>query len=189
MERKTERARALRGWWLTAGGAGLAAAVLFLVVVIVPDDGSETLRPVDSHPSRSLTSSIAVASTSPTSAPRSSEPTVPTSTAAAAPTTAAVVPPQVGISRRIVRPELCEPLYARDGVAEGVSLFARPSTNPVPMQIIGDPVDGPTGAFAMIQRYFGDGRTSTGQEAVDIESTTFWVSTFERQRRVGRRRR
>jgi hypothetical protein len=84
-----------------------------------------------------------------------------------------------GLTRPIVDPSTCTPLYARDGVAAGVSLFARPSSRPIAMQVIADPARGAAGPFALVQRYFGDERTPGGQEPVELGGITFWIGVYD----------
>jgi hypothetical protein len=79
----------------------------------------------------------------------------------------------------VITAEICAPVSARERFTKGLTLFARPSTNPVPIQIIGDPVEGPLGPFAVVQRFFGDDRRPAGDEAVEINGTTYWISLHE----------
>jgi hypothetical protein len=70
------------------------------------------------------------------------------------------------------------PLYARDGVIAGVSLFARPSRLPIAMQVIADPQLGPTGPFALVQRYFETDRAPAGPEEVIIGGHTYRIGVY-----------
>ncbi len=81
-----------------------------------------------------------------------------------------------GITRPLTDPATCDPVSARETFTEGLTLFARPSTNPVPIQVVADPIDGPVGSFAIVQRFFGDDRRATGDEPVDVGGITFWIS-------------
>ena len=89
---------------------------------------------------------------------------VPTSSDDASPTTTAIVEPTPtmpagGILRPFVASNLCAPV-AVSGTGDGTEstfdlhLFARPTkAASFPIQIIGDPIGGPTAPFALLQRY------------------------------------
>jgi hypothetical protein len=89
-------------------------------------------------------------------------------------------PQSAGVTRPVVAADVCEPISAREGITAGVeTMFARRSANSIPIQIIGDATDGPTAAFALVQRFFGDDYTAIGQEVVDINGTQAHVSVYD----------
>jgi hypothetical protein len=148
---------------------GAVAGVMY--VTGRDDDGGTTVRPVDSSPTDTGGAIATTPSQAPTasSAPASSESPTPS-------TTAQDNPGVANITRPVTEPSTCDPVSARETFAEGLTLFARPSTNPVPIQVVADPVDGLVGQFAVVQRFFGDDRRATGDEPVDIGGTTLWIS-------------
>ncbi len=169
----------------TLGAIGLAAAALAALVLVVLDDGrTATLRPVDTSPSTSpSTDATHDGTVQPTSVPEVTGSSAPASvrtttsvTTTSASTTSASTP--AGITRPVIEAASCEPVSAREAFTEGLTLFARPSTNPVPIQVIGDPAEGLLGPFAVVQRFFGDGRRPTGVESVEVDGTVFWISLF-----------
>jgi hypothetical protein len=131
-------------------GALVAAVVMLIVAVGVL--GLLQSRPADNRLPRSI--SPATSSTQEVT------------TSAAAVTTATTTVPQPAstalageIVRPMVDPNLCAPIAANgDGDETGstfdLHLFAWPTTaSSFPIQIIGDPASGPTGPFALLQRY------------------------------------
>ena len=147
---------------------GAVAGVMY--VTARDDDGDTTVRPVDSVP----TDTGGAIATTPTVAPTVSS--QPTSSEPPGPSTSPEGSPAVAnITRPVTDPATCDPVSARETFTNGLTLFARPSANPIPIQVIADPVDGPVGPFAIVQRFFGDDRRPTGDEAVDIDGTTFWI--------------
>ena len=131
---------------------------------------------------------------SPTSVvvPTPTTPTTPTTALAQAvpliepPDATVTAPPTVDLTLTVADPSVCESFTAIDGALAGLpvepgqsppTLFARPSSAPIPIQIIGNPVDGPTKPFAVIQRSFDAETEPSGQEAVDINGVTVWVTT------------
>lgn len=153
----------------------MAGAMLLIVGAVVgamyvtgrDDDGGTTVRPVDSSPSDTGGAIATTPSVAPTA---SSAPASPTSS-----TSAQDNPGAASITRPVTERLTCDPVSARETFTEGLTLFARPSANPIPIQVVADPVDGPVGPFAVVQRFFGDDRRPTGDEAVDIDGTTFWI--------------
>jgi DNA-directed RNA polymerase specialized sigma24 family protein len=106
-------------------------------------------RRADDRPSRSVTPASVESSEAATS-------TVQTSTSEAL--EPASTTPTSEIFRPMVDPNLCTPLAATGGTGTGstfdLHLFAWPTTaSSFPIQIIGDPATGPTGPFALLQRY------------------------------------
>ncbi len=167
-----------RGRWVALAAIGMtAAAVAVLAFVVFDDDETGTLRPAGTAP----TPTPSVSPTAP--APTNPADTIESTTA----TVATAMPPtsddsaqSAGVTRPVVAADECEPISAREGITAGVeTLFARRSNNPIPIQIIGDPTDGPTAAFALIQRFFGDDYTAIGQEVVDINGTQAHVSVYD----------
>jgi hypothetical protein len=162
----------------------MAAALVLIVGVgagmllfVDRDDGDETgLVPVDSAPnSTELESDTTAATTPPTSAPETSRPpSTTTSSTGEAPRTA-----PASVTRPVTDPSVCVPDSARDRFTEGLTLFARRSSNPVPVQIVADPDERLVGPFAVVQRFFGDGRTPGFGEQVAIGDTTFWITLTE----------
>jgi hypothetical protein len=133
---------------------GVLVAAVVILIVAVGVLGLLQSRPADNRLPRSISPAT------------SSTQEVTTSAAAAAVTTATTTVPQpastvsVGnIVRPIVDSNLCAPLAANgDGDETGstfdLHLFAWPTTaSSFPIQIIGDPASGPTGPFALLQRY------------------------------------
>ncbi|HWM22644.1 MAG TPA: hypothetical protein VNO51_23325 [Ilumatobacteraceae bacterium] len=162
----------------------LAAAAAVLAFVAIDVDDTDTLRPAETAPTPTDPLPTIVAETSePTIAStvaETSEPTIASTVTAAVPTTSGGAPPPAGITRPVVAADVCEPISAREGISQGVpTLFARGSNNPIPIQIIGDPTDGPTGAFALVQRFFGDDYRAIGQEVVDIDGTEAHVTVYD----------
>ncbi len=130
-----------------------------------------TSTPPDSPPTSSATSTPAA----PTATFEGTR-TNPATTATAAPT-ATTEPLQASITRPIVDPAICEPISASGGAPSGLprdpnaslplTLFARPSSFAVPIQIIGDPVDGQAKPFALLQRYVDRDRQLTSPDHVE----------------------
>ena len=153
----------------------MAGAMLLIVGAVAgvmyvtgrDDDGGSTVLPVDSSP----TDTGGAIATTPSVAPNASG--APTSSES--PTASTTAQGSANIARPVIDPSICEPVSARETFTEGLTLFARPSTNPVPIQVVADPVEGLVGQFAVVQRFFGDDRRPTGDEAVDIDGTTFWI--------------
>jgi hypothetical protein len=83
------------------------------------------------------------------------------------------------LTRPVADPAICPSRYARDSMTKGVSLFARRSTSPVPIQVIADPATGPTGPFAMVQRYFTDEWLRPGAETVEVDGVTYQLGVFD----------
>jgi hypothetical protein len=81
--------------------------------------------------------------------------TPPNSTTTTLPAT--TTPVETGIVRPYVDPARCRPDHvATYGIDDGtLRLFAGPREAPIPIQIIGDPDDGPTKPFAVVERFFG----------------------------------
>jgi len=138
---------------LLAAAAAAAAAAVVVVVVVAGiggllvaanrDAGNDTVSPPPD--SRPATTMIAESPTTEPTPPRTTV-TVPTTTE----------PPTVASMRRpIVDPAVCTPISATSGGRLGlpVTLFARTSEFPVPIQIIAGPVDGQAKPFALVQRY------------------------------------
>jgi hypothetical protein len=107
-------------------------------------------------------------------------------------TTAEDNPGVATITRPVTDPATCDPVSARETFAEGLTLFARPSTNPIPIQVVADPVDGPVGpvrgrAALLRRRSPADRRRSSRHRRHHL------LDQPRRQRkrrgRVGRRRR
>ena len=95
-------------------------------------------------------------------------------------TRASLEPPAAStLTRPVADPAICTSRYARDGVTNGVSLFARRSTSPVPMQVIAGPTTGPTGPFALVQRYFSDETLRLGSETVEVAGITYQLGVFD----------
>lgn len=66
-----------------------------------------------------------------------------------------------GITRPVFPPAVCEAMSARGNglpVTDDFTFFARPSDNPIAIQIIGTEATTPAEPFAWVQRSFGDGR-------------------------------
>lgn len=109
-----------------------------------------------------------IATTSTSIAPTT---TVPESTAAAAP---------AGIVRPSVESDRCEPLAAREfaDATRDLHLFAAPVTDPTPIQIIGDPIGGPTVPFALVQRYPRQA-FAPGSETIAIHGWSVAVTVYD----------
>jgi hypothetical protein len=119
-------------------------------------------RPADDGPAGLITPATAEAAVVTSSIATTNSSAVTSSSTATTVTAAVPVPASTVLPGEIVRPivdaNLCAPLSANGGDDTGstfdLHLFAWP-TNAAsfPIQIIGDPVSGPTGAFALLQRY------------------------------------
>lgn len=162
----------------TVGAIGLTvvAAAAALVFLVLDDERTGTLRPIDTLPSTAATLDSTVP---PTSVPELTGSSAPTSVRTTTSATTASTPAPAGITRPVIAAAICEPVSAREAFTEGLTLFARPSTNPVPIQVIGDPVEGLLGPFAVVQRFFGDDRRPAGDEAVEVDGTVFRISLSE----------
>jgi hypothetical protein len=163
--------------WVAVTAIGLtAAAAVALAFVVIDDDPGGTLRPADTAPTPTPTPTAPA----PTNVEDTTERTIAATVATAVPTTSGDSAPSAGVMRPIVAAEVCEPISAREGITAGVvTLFARRSNNPIPIQIIGDPTGGPTAAFALVQRFFGDDYRATGQQIVDINGTQAHISVYD----------
>jgi len=118
---------------------------------------------------------------------------LPTTTQPASTTTATTTAPSTtepaatSITRPIVDPAVCEPISASNGAPSGLprdpasnlplTLFARPSELPVPIQIIGESVDGEAKPFALVQRYFDGTRQRISSDS--INGTDVFVRTYD----------
>ena len=66
-----------------------------------------------------------------------------------------------GITRPVFPPEVCEATFARGNglpLTDDITFFARPSDNPIAIQVIGTEATSPAEPFAWVQRSFGDNR-------------------------------
>ena len=142
--------------WLIATGA--VAAVAVGVVGVLAMDREPSIVTTDDE--RSPTSVVVPTPTTPTTPMTALAQAVPLTEPPDATVTA---PPTVDLTRPVADPSVCESFTAIDGALAGLplnpgnlplTLFARPSSAPIPIQIIGNPVDGPTKPFAVIQRSF-----------------------------------
>lgn len=162
----------------TLGAIGLAvAAAAAFVFVVDLDNRTGTLRPTDTSPSSATVDEDDTLS--PTSFSEPTRSSAPTSVETTAPATTAGTSAPAGITRPVISADVCEPVSAREAFTEALTLFARPSTNPVPIQIVGHPVEGPLGPFAVVQRFFGDDRRPAGDETIEIDGTVFWIMVAE----------
>lgn len=153
--------------WLPVAAAVIVGCGLLAGVVIATRGDEPSVRP-----------GVSTGVAPPTTATAPVAPT--TSIASATTTTPSSTPPAaVGMARPIVDPAVCVPLYARDGVAAGVSLFARPSSLPIAMQVIADPALGAAGPFALVQRYFDGERTPSGPESIEIGGVAYWTGVYD----------
>ena len=157
-------------WLLVAASVAVVAVGVVGLVAVGGDDSSER---VDEP---------AVATVVPVT-------TTVTSTTDAATTTGADPEPVVAsITQPIIDPELCTPLSATDPARSGLprdpgsslplTLFARPSELPIPIQVIADPVDGQAKPFAIVLRYFDSDRPATGSESVVINGADVGLGVF-----------
>jgi hypothetical protein len=163
--------------------ATVAALILIVgagtgTLVLLSRDEGDQVRPMDSSPSSTELGGDTTAVTTP---PTSTPDTAPSPSTTSITTTTSDAPSTevASITRPVTEPSVCVPDSARDSFTEGLTLFARPSSNPVPIQIVADPDDRLVGSFAVVQRYFGDDRTPNGDERVDIGGTTFRISLYE----------
>jgi hypothetical protein len=111
-----------------------------------------------------------------------------TSTTTSTTSTTSTVPEPAAITRPIIDPDLCTPIFAFDNQRTGlprdpgsslpVTLFATSSELPVPIQVIGDPVDGPEQPFALIQRYYDRTARMSQQATTDINGTPTFVRDY-----------
>ena len=185
-------------------GRGVVRGKVIAVLVAVAcapscdaDDGAQA--PTDSSgvatsgPGSSPLPGATVASTAPTSveivsttseAPESTvtpETTASTTTTTTTTTTIAEVEPLV---RPIIDPAICDPTSAweTDGgrVIDDLTLFARPSGLPVPIQVIGNPVGGEAKPFALIQRFYDrpEDSVTARPDVVDIDGRSVVVEVY-----------
>lgn len=160
--------------WVTGTAIGLsAAAVVALVLVAVRDEPSRVAPADTTTPDEAAPVLTTTAPELPTTHPNTATTLEPTTTA---PDPTTTVPAPIPITRPIIDPALCTPTSAREGdTIRGISLFARRSVNPIPIQVVGDPDLGPAGPFALVQRYFGDSYSVSG-ELVDINGWHVGIS-------------
>lgn len=124
-------------------------------------------------------------------APASTTPVSTTSVAApvVVETSTTTVPEPSSITRPIVDPAVCEPVSAADGSPSGLprdvsstlplTLFARPSELPIPIQIIAASVDGQAEPFALVQRYLDRDRQLVSPDSiVSINGIDTFVATY-----------
>ena len=165
--------------WLIPTGAVAAVAVGVIGVLAIDREPSS----VTTDDERSPTSVVTPTPTTPTTPTTALAQAVPLTEPPDATVTA---PPTADLTRPVADPTVCESFTAIDGALAGLplnpgnlplTLFARPSSAPIPIQIIGNPVDGPTKPFAVIQRSFDAETEPSGHEAVDINGVTVWVTT------------
>jgi hypothetical protein len=150
--RPLERARGLRRQGALAAAVVLVAVGIGLLSVLQS-------RRVDQSPENSITPTASSAATT-SSSPAATSPST-TSTDHVASTVPSQPTPTLlagGVLRPFLDPNLCSPLAVTGGAGTGstfdLHLFARPTKAvSFPIQIIGDPVGGPTAPFALLQRY------------------------------------
>lgn len=156
--------------WLLAGAAGLLVLGGVVGLLVAGDRNSApTDGPVPGTDDRDATAPPSTQTSAPvatTAAPATTATSTPSAPSTDTPTTTESTP--ASITRPIVDPALCTPLSASGGEPSGLprdptsnlplTLFARPSELPVPIQIIGESVDGQAKPFALVQRYFDGGR-------------------------------
>lgn len=105
------------------------------------------------------------------------------------PTTTTTAAPE-SLTRPIVDPTVCAPISATGGEPSGLprdpnaslplTLFARPSEFPVPIQIIGNPVDGQAKPFALVQRYVDRQRQLVAPDRTEsINGLDVYVGTYD----------
>ncbi len=166
-------------WMITATAILVVlAGVGGLLTVANRDSGADDVSPPsDSRPATTTTGELRAT-------------TEPTATTAASPTAKSTTEPTpTSITRPIVDPAVCESISATGGEPSGLprdfssnmplTLFARPSEFPVPIQVIGEPVDGQAKPFAVVLRYFGRPADRMSQlDAVDVNGTQMFVGTF-----------
>lgn len=159
---------------VAASMAVVAAGVIGLLAI--GDDGERTDEPV-TPPAPPV----------PTTAP-STVSTVPGTSTLATPATTEPEPEVAGITQPIIDPALCTPLSASDpgraglprdpGSSLPLTMFARPSELPIPIQVIADPDEGQAKPFAVVLRYFDSDRPATGSETVTINGADVGLSLF-----------
>ena len=172
---------------------GVLVAAILLVVLGVGALAVVQSRRIDRAPADSVTpvtvtTQPVASSTTVTTQPVASSTTV-TSDSSVVPT-ATIVPeptstPAMGnLLRPSVDPTLCTPLSANgDGDEIGstfdLHLFAWPTTaTSFPIQVIGDPVGGPTAPFALLQRYPDQGIVRLGP-VVTINNWDVSVNVYD----------
>ena len=146
---------------------GVLAAAIVLIALGVGALAVLQSRRADEDPTHSVTP--ATAGTQPAASPTSVVPdTSLATTTTTVPFVAATTVPTGNLLRPAVDPTLCAPLGANgDGDEIGTTfdlhLFAWPTqASSFPIQIIGDPVGGPTAPFALLQRYPDQGDLGHG---------------------------
>ena len=144
-------------WWPAAAAAAVVLVVAGVLALTRDGGGHRIGSPAvtvgDTTSPTSRSSRSADSSAHDSTLPGSDASTTLTTTA----TPDATVPIESGIVRPYVDPARCRPEnVARYGIDDGtLRLFAGPREAPIPIQIIGDPVDGPTKPFAVVERFFG----------------------------------
>ncbi len=77
---------------------------------------------------------------------------------------------RAGIKRPVFPPDVCEATSARENsfaLTDDVTFFARPSDNPIAIQIVGTSETTPAEPFAWVQRSFGDDREESELRVFD----------------------
>lgn len=145
-----------------AAAATLAVGgVLMIGVVVISDGDTDESVVVDNSPISTPTSTAVTGSDAPTTSAVPST-IADTSVARAAPSSStqpstSISAESVQMSRPIFDPAVCTSITAGESgpiVIDDFTLFARPSELAVPIQVIGDPIDGEARPFALIQRHF-----------------------------------
>lgn len=190
------RARARTSWATAAAIVVALAGVAAIWAVAGSDDGDDSPA-VDDPGTDAMTdtSGPTATETSQPSAPTTSESVASTNPAVIvtsppstrAPSTSTTSPPAspAALTRPILDPDVCTPLTASEFLRTDIdtgdlTLFARPSEFPFPIQVIGDPDDGEEKPFALVLRYVDrdDGPTSD-EETLDIGGSTFRIATYD----------
>ena len=163
-------ARRLRHAVLAAIAAGIVL-VGGVGLVLVARSGDQGDGSVDVPPTATDTAPSVAPPPVPTSTVTTigSPPTVATSTTTTVDVTTSTfaTDPQL---RPIVADDVCQPISASEGSSDRniTNLFARSSRNPLPVQVIADPVLGPAGPFALLMRYYGDDYHAHGQVTIEF---------------------
>lgn len=150
-----------RSRWILVAGSVAVVAVGVAGLVVVSRQGSDGAANNDGTP---VSTSLLVTTTTILKQSTEVEPVI------TGPPEEAV---QFDLSRPIAHPEVCETVSAQVfsrtllppyPAGMPLTLFARPSSLPIPIQIIGQEVDGPAKPFAVLERFFDSDRDPWGRE-------------------------
>ncbi len=109
--------------------------------------------------------------------------TEPTSSSQAQTSDTETTPADDTIVRPVVNSTICVAYSADEQTLkldeQPLTLFARPSAEPVPVLVVATQTDGPAGPFALIQRFFDRDDTPAGNDPTVISDADVFVSMFD----------